>query len=367
MKHFFIILLLSLAQSFNLFAGGPGDRDTVQASVNYGSEKLFPKNLIKTYTLEEIFTVCQKDDELDECLTEIYLQIICLSPSQINLAIDSISKCNEPNYALINELTDYLRNRPRFRVTDKSIVDQNNTAYPAHSIYKTWNPHIAFGTNDSVLDKVELTLTNSETNCDFHHPLSHKAMQRYHGIVTSKYGWRDGKNHNGVDLELHQWDSVYSMFPGVVRFSKRYAGFGKVVIVRHYNGLETLYAHLSKIDVKSGDIVEAGTLVGLGGQTGNARGTHLHMEVRYQNIPVNPEHLISFENRTIQANTFILKKSRHGYIAIPEGLEEHIVSKGDYISKIAKRYGMSIDELCKLNNISRKQRLKVGESILVKY
>lgn len=365
------ILFISILGIFSLvsFAGGPGDRDTLRASIEYGKETLFPENFFRSYQVNEIYQKCQSKLPHTANQEEInfYLATIVLTTKEINVAIDSISKSTTPNYKLINGLSDYLRNRPRHRMHDKSIVDQDNSAYPAHSVYCTWNPHVAFGNNENPDDFIELTLTNSETNCDFHHPLSHKAMKRYHGTITSKYGWRKGKNHNGVDLELHQWDSVHNMFAGVVRFSKRYAGFGKVVIVRHYNGLETLYAHLSRINVKSGDIVEPGDLVGLGGQTGNARGTHLHMEVRYNNVPVNPEHMISFTDRTLTANKFILKKSRHGYIAIPEGTEVHTVKRGEYISKVAKRYGMSIDSLCKLNNISRKKRLKVGDELLVKY
>lgn len=369
MKQYILILFFSILSIGLNASGGPGDRDTLRASVEYGNETLFPVGFFSKYDLNSIYSVCQNElpNNINKEEVALYLRTIALGKKECESVIDSISKNTNPNYRLINALSNYLRNRPRYRIKDESIVDQKNTAFPAHSIYGTWNPHVAFEQNLNIEDNIELTLVNSETNCDYHHPLSEKTMRRYHGIVTSKYGWRKGKNHNGVDLELHQWDSVHNMFPGVVRFSKRYAGFGKVVIVRHYNGLETLYAHLSKISVKSGDIVEAGDLVGLGGQTGNASGTHLHMEIRYKNVPVNPEHIISFEKRDLTNNKFILKKSRHGYIAIPEGIESHVVRKGDYISKVAKRYGMSIEELCNLNNISRKKRLKVGDTLLVNY
>lgn len=369
MKRFLLISILSVFSLTSFAGGGPGDRDTLRASVEYGKEMLFPQGYLTSYVLNDIYQKCQetKLTSVNQNEVDFFLNSITNTPKNINTLIDSISKTTNPNYRLINGLSDYLRNRPRYRINDASIVDQNNTALPAHSIYGSWNSHIAFEPNALPEDSVELTLTNPETNCEYHHPLSEKAMKRYHGTVTSRFGWRKGKNHNGVDLELHQWDSVYNMFPGVVRFSKRYAGFGNVVIVRHYNGLETLYAHLSRLKVKAGDVVESGVLVGLGGQTGNARGTHLHFEMRYKNVPVNPEHLVSFEKRTITANDFVLKKSRHGYIAIPEGTEIHTVVRGDYISKVAKRYGMTMDQLCKLNNISRKKRLKVGDTLLVQY
>jgi murein DD-endopeptidase MepM/ murein hydrolase activator NlpD len=90
------------------------------------------------------------------------------------------------------------------------------------------------------------------------------------GTVTSPYGWRDDKPHQGVDLEVHLHDSILCSFDGKVRLARNYDGYGKVVIVRHYNGLETLYAHLNKIKVKDGDVVKVGHFIGTGGMTGNA-------------------------------------------------------------------------------------------------
>lgn len=360
--------------SFNTFAvnGGPGDgdRDTVNATVEYGEALLFPKNSFYSYKINDILNVCERVElpqEKAEDKAFFIKTITSSSVKKINRTIDSLASLDLPNYALINELSNYLRNRPRYSIVDSSVVNQNNTAYPAHSIYQSWNAHIAFEANETPEERVDLILVNHETNCDFAHPLCEKSMYKYYGKITSPFGWRDGRNHNGVDLELHQWDSVYSMFAGVVRFSKRYAGYGKVVVVRHYNGLETLYAHLSRINVNHGDIVEPGDLIGFGGQTGNARGTHLHMEIRYKNIPVNPEHIIKFDEKQLLAEKVTLKLTNRGYIAVPFGAKTHIVERGEYLSKIASRYGISLTELCTLNNISRKKRLKVGDELIVKY
>ena len=121
-------------------------------------------------------------------------------------------------------------------------------------------------------------------------------------VVTSRYGWRRGRAHKGIDIDLVTGDSLFSMFDGIVRFAKYNTGHGRTVIVRHYNGLETVYAHLSKYGVKENDTVTKGQYLGKGGATGNARGSHLHLEVNYQGESIHPEYLFEFnKNNTIRA------------------------------------------------------------------
>src|SRR5690606_10996343 len=114
-------------------------------------------------------------------------------------------------------------------------------------------------------------------------------------VVTSRYGWRKGRAHKGIDIDLVTGDSLYAMFDGVVRFASYSSGHGNTVVLRHFNGLETVYAHLSALDVKENDSLVAGAYLGKGCATGNARGSHLHLEMYYKGIPVNPEYLLSFD------------------------------------------------------------------------
>ena len=119
--------------------------------------------------------------------------------------------------------------------------------------------------------------------------------------ITSKFGKRWGRMHNGIDIALKTGDSVVCAFDGKVRFAtNNHNGFGKLIIIRHPNGLETYYAHLSKIDVVPNQIVKAGEYIGKGGRTGRVTGPHLHFETRYKGKPINPLHLIDQRSLALQ-------------------------------------------------------------------
>ena len=188
----------------------------------------------------------------------------------------------------------------------------------------------------------------------------------YHGTMTSRYGWRDGARHNGVDLDLHVWDSVYTVYSGTVRLAKVHGGYGRVVIVRHDNGLETLYGHLHRFKVKPGQRVKKGEVIGLGGSSGKSSGSHLHFEVRFKNVPINPEHFIDFKDKKSRGSNFVLKKSINGFIAVENGCNTHKVSRGDSPWKIANRYGMTLNEFREINGFTKRTRLSVGQIVKIK-
>lgn len=125
------------------------------------------------------------------------------------------------------------------------------------------------------------------------------------GIMTSAFGWRWGRNHAGVDISLHTGDTVVSAFDGVVRMSRWYYGYGNCVVIRHHNGLETLYGHLSARYVKPGDLVNAGQVLGLGGSTGHSTGPHLHFETRFMGKAFNPQFLIDFKQDSLLKDTLV--------------------------------------------------------------
>lgn len=131
------------------------------------------------------------------------------------------------------------------------------------------------------------------------------------GQLTSPYGWRArfGRMHRGVDLNLRTGDSVVSAFEGKVRIVKYEAGgYGHYVVIRHPNGLETVYGHLSRTLVRPGQLVRAGQLIGKGGSTGRSTGPHLHFETRFMGLAVNPEAIIDFTNHVTHKDVFTFDK-----------------------------------------------------------
>lgn len=107
-------------------------------------------------------------------------------------------------------------------------------------------------------------------------------------VVTSEYGMRGNRKHYGVDFRVNIGDTICSIFCGKVRIAKYDEAYGYLVVVRHYNMSETVYAHLSEILVDVNQEVIVGEIIGLGGDTGRSTGPHLHFELRYKGYPINP-------------------------------------------------------------------------------
>ncbi len=185
------------------------------------------------------------------------------------------------------------------------------------------------------------------------------------GVVTSLYGWRDKRMHKGIDVDLEKGDHVVAAFDGKVRIAAKRGGYGNVVVIMHPNGLETVYAHLSRLKVKEGQVVLSGQLIGLGGNTGHSTGSHLHFEVRYKSHALNPSTFISFDENKLMDNFIVIKKSRYGVNAYPINAGFHTVQKGESWNLIAKKYGINYKELCSLNGTQKRYYLKVGQKIRV--
>lgn len=185
--------------------------------------------------------------------------------------------------------------------------------------------------------------------------------------VTSDFGHRWHRWHHGVDLGLHIGDSVLSSFDGIVRLSKYERwGYGNYIILRHYNGLETLYGHLSKSLVEVGDHVKAGNLIGYGGNTGRSTGPHLHYELRYQGYAFDPRMIYDFENNKILTNMFTLTPEHFGHLTKHRQTIWYKVKRGDSLSRIASRYKVSVHQLCELNKINKNTQLRSGKRLRVR-
>jgi len=149
--------------------------------------------------------------------------------------------------------------------------------------------------------KIEIPLVDS----------ANKFQLTWYGKLNSKYGERWGNMHKGLDLYLRSGDTVVSAFNGVVRYAKfNSGGFGNCVVVRHTNGLETIYGHLSKIDVTANQYVQAGELLGLGGTTGHSTGPHLHFETRYMDFAIDPEQYYNTQTGNLLSNTLVLDRAQ---------------------------------------------------------
>lgn len=361
-------LLLSLFMgAASLYVQGTTDTtrtDTVSAVVVYGDELLLEaEEALSDDRLDHLLdSLCTLDPAPEDLIGDLRLfkRIRGMDIDQMVVLIDSLFQLDTVPYALINEINLYASNMPSQSAVDlASLLPWSNTnVEPGQEVYGAWNttnPN-AYGPELSQKDTVVLVqLTNGP--CGFSMPVP--------PVVTSRFGWRDGRPHNGVDLDLEVGDPVRSAFPGVVRFAGTFGGFGRLVVVRHYNGLETYYAHLQRLKVKSGDVLEAGEAVGLGGSSGHSTGSHLHFEVRFKGVPIDPSHMIAFMEGELLCDTLVLKKTRWSFAAYPMGTQFHTVGKGEHLYAIAEHYGTSINALCELNGITRKARLRVGQRLMV--
>ena len=217
----------------------------------------------------------------------------------------------------------------------------------------------------------------------------------YQTKVFSKFGYRRGRQHQGVDLPYPTGTPVHAAFGGKVRFAARCSGYGNLVILRHLNGLETFYGHLSRIDVQLDQWVEAGDVIGLGGSTGRSTGPHLHFETRYKGYAFDPQWLVDFETGTLKHGVFVLHRNylTPGSTYVPESEDEeeqiylteeeeraeeeriarelaaakyHKIKSGDTLGGLAVKYHTTVKAICNLNGITAKTILRPGRTLRVK-
>lgn len=227
------------------------------------------------------------------------------------------------------------------------------------------------------------------------------SLSSYHvpqtGRVTSRFGIRHGRRHQGVDLSLPTGTPLYATFDGMVRISSVLGGYGHLVVIRHNNGLETFYGHMSRRDVNVGDVVRAGDLIGLSGNTGRSTGPHLHYEIRYEGLALDPQRIIDFTNGNMKQRMMVLKRryfdatSRYDQNFDDEFLNQeddakalaalkkkqqeealkamawHTVRSGECLSTIARKYRTSVNAICRLNKgLTPTTTLRIGRKLRVR-
>lgn len=259
-------------------------------------------------------------------------------------------------------------------------------SYDSLSLIQTWDHDVCY-TSDRTNDLTKLQDTLwlcllEDIDKEFKIPAP--------GIVTSRYGMRGGRYHNGIDIDVETGDTIVSAWSGKVRYAKfNDGGFGNLVIVRHNNGLETFYAHLDKISVLPNQEVQAGQLIGLGGNTGRSRGSHLHFEVRFYDAAMNPEQVIDFEHKKCKDENLFVHKAlfeKGAKVIDMEGDEAiqataavaapikpaapakkyYRVRSGDTLTAIANRNRTSVSKLCQMNGINPNGVLREGRSLRVR-
>lgn len=250
---------------------------------------------------------------------------------------------------------------------------------PADDIYggMWYNKHVnVYGSLTNVPDSFMVDLSNFTMPCD--------------GYMTSDFGRRRRGYHYGVDLKAQTGDTIYAAFDGKIRVSSfERGGYGYYIVIRHVNGLETVYGHLSKFLVKENDFVKSGEPIGLAGNTGRSFGSHLHFETRFLGKTINPNFIIDFQNKVCHRDEYLVtnssykKTTKSSSVAyrgnssnnykssttsennkyVNGSVKYHRIKNGDTLGAISKRYGVSVSKLCSLNNITPKTTLRVGKSI----
>lgn len=228
---------------------------------------------------------------------------------------------------------------------------------------------------------VQFPLQLKFTDSTYASPVSHQK------VITSRYGWRKGRPHQGIDIDLATGDSVVSVLDGIVRFAKYSSGHGKTIVVRHYNGLETTYAHLSHIAVQPNDSITKGQYLGKGGNTGNSRGSHLHFVASFKGERIHPEYLFDFSsNNSIRAQELwvtqewthphfhnsrrvskvnVLTTEDAALASLIKTKKVYVVRKGDTLYGISKRNNLPISRICQTNAISKTSPLKIGQKLVL--
>ena len=297
--------------------------------------------------LEDLDSLDVRSSELPECLAGLFSHDTLILGCEMELLPQKIivrTKDGDVVYRLA----------PQFML-DTNLINH----HPADTVYRfIWtdervNP---YGTMfDSLKDDVRVSMAGFTLP----HP----------GYITSPYGWRRNRMHKGTDLKVQVGDSIRSAWPGQVRivgWDPR--GYGYFVVVRHPNGLETVYGHLSRPMVDEYEMVPSGYVLGLGGNTGRSTGSHLHFEIRYLGEAMDPAGVINFGTGQLKyPDEYVIGiKAMKQARAAAAPRKYHTVRSGDTLSGIAKKYGTTVKKLCQLNKIRESSVIRIGQKIRVR-
>ena len=264
----------------------------------------------------------------------------------------------------------------------KALTERENTHTPAAQIYgDEWDNRYAHRA--------------TELPDSFVINLRHFCMPTPSRVITSDFGSRWGRQHKGLDIKVYIGDTIRAAFSGKVRIVRYEAGgYGKYIVIRHPNGLETIYGHLSEQLVTENQVVRAGEIIGLGGNTGRSTGSHLHFETRLCGVALNPALMFDFRNQDVTGDYFVYNVNTYEELSAEatrlrgkignggytrdlvqngelgtynkkhssdnEDLLYHKVKSGETIASIAKLRGVTVEKICSLNHLSANSRVRPG-------
>ena len=307
------------------------------------------KKIVKTFALTTFFTLCGQ---------QVMAQDLLASQAPIDKKMKTVDT-----------------------LTFNQLLEREYSGLPAEELYADWNNVYAHRATQ-LPDQYKIDLR------DFSMPTPSR-------VITSNFGARWGRQHKGLDIKVYTGDTIRAAFSGVVRMVKyEAAGYGKYIVIRHDNGLETIYGHLSAQLVVEDQEVHAGEPIGLGGNTGRSTGSHLHFETRLCGVALNPALLFDFRAQDVTGDFYNFNKARYlsesreatrlrGKVGsgsyTPEEVRGttarverssssyneqrlyHKVEKGETLYSIARKRGVSVETLCELNHINKTLRVRQGQ------
>ena len=260
----------------------------------------------------------------------------------------------------------------------KSVTVREEMENPAAELYEDWNNIYAHRA--------------TELPESYRINLKHFCMPTPSRVITSNFGYRWGRQHEGLDIKVYIGDTIRAAFSGMVRMVKYDGrGYGKYVVIRHNNGLETLYGHMSAQLVEENQVVRAGEPIGLGGNTGRSTGSHLHFETRLCGVAINPALMFDFREQDVVGDSYLFRRdsykaesteatrlrgkvgngsySREDVVGASGSQGDNIngevlyhkVASGETLQSIAEKHGVTVDAICRLNHIRKTMRLRPGQ------
>ena len=323
--------------------------------------QVFPKIVKKNQTTSPANAQERRNIELRQFDQESYLRALSSQTDAIIFQYDvNLARLR----SIVSEEQDAFTWAPTNQLIQVSEQVQIDSIWvTAFEYYSTWDSKKVDIYNLDIRnfqDSLQLRLYDSRFGQEWKMPLDKS-------IVTSNFGGRWGRSHYGTDLDLETGDPVYSGFDGIVRVRgyDRY-GWGYYILVRHKNGLETLYGHLSKQIAEVGDEVKAGDVLGKGGSTGRSTGSHLHYEMRYKGLAFDPEGVYDFKKGELLKQDILISKNLFSQVVKARAAAYHRVKRGDTLGSIARKYDVTMSQITKLNGISTRSILRVGQNLRIK-
>ena len=283
----------------------------------------------------------------------------------------------------------------------QSTIERENLEMPSSHLYADFDVRTTHYKGSALPETYRIDLRNY-------------CMPTPSRVITSQFGPRWGRQHRGLDIKVYIGDTIRAAWSGKVRIVKYEGkGYGNYVVIRHANGLETYYAHLSKHLVRENQTVRAGEPIGLGGNTGRSTGSHLHFETRLCGVALNPAIFFDFRKQDITGDFYTFHRStmeresarataarglkQNSYtkeevyggrsnhnqnqsnnttaqrtestpapapVVRSTGFKYHTVREGDTVQSLARRYNMSVEDFSRLNGLNPNSKLRAGQMLV---